>query len=146
MARHRQAPLPGSGFAVLILNMRTSRWTIRNRAEDCECEAVPFALCKGVCWGGGNSHFSQSEGVEVSFCEKPTPNPAYLYFLSLYFTCIHVNCVHACVCMCVYMSMDAQICQHMCINVYDERWPWVFFISPPTPLYFLRPSLSFQLV
>lgn len=103
--------------------MRTSRWAIRNRAEDCECEAVPFALCKGVCWGGGNSHFSQSEGVEVSFCEKPTPNPAYLYFLSLYFTCIYVNCVHACACMCVYMSMDAQICQHMCINVYDERWP-----------------------
>lgn len=46
--------------------------------------------------------------------------------------------------LCVYMSMDAQICRYMCINVYDERWSRVSFISAP-PLCFLRPSLSWKL-
>lgn len=58
MAHHRQTPLPGSGFGVLILNTRTSRWVIRNRAKDCEYEAVPFALCK--CVGAGEICISPS--------------------------------------------------------------------------------------
>lgn len=112
--------------------MRTSRWVIRNRAKDSEYDAVPFALCKRVCLGGGNSHISQSEGVEVSFCEKPIPKQAYLYFLSL--SLFHMYICILCACLCVYMSKDAQICRYMCINVYDERWPApsVFYQRPST--------------